>query len=192
MALQAKVSHAAVAAFEMGRTSDRFLKREKINIQGPVYVTPSLGRELTELGLYSDILKRIQDVNEYGGGASIFQIRQAVLDAVDAGAYEVDQTLVGLRGDLRERANAWSDVEDHEARSSFFDTYCEATFYLSSSNRIEIEARKRLLQLLRHQHHRPPNRLRPQRKRQPKLEHLLTVLTSLQSFANWLANTEWT
>ena len=139
MALQAKVSHADFAAFGMVRTKEHFLKREKNYTQGPVYVTSSLGRELTDLGLYSEILKRIQDVNEYGGGASIFQIRQAVLDAVDAGADNGDQTLVGLRVDLRERANAWSDVEDHEARSSFFDTYCEATFYLSSSNRIEIE-----------------------------------------------------
>ncbi len=65
MALQAKVSHADFAAFEMVRTKEHFLKREKNYTQGPVYVTSSLGRELTDLGLYSEILKRIQDVNEY-------------------------------------------------------------------------------------------------------------------------------
>lgn len=102
-------------------------------------ITLSLGREIAELGLYSEILKRIQDVNEYGGGASTFQIRRAVLDAIDDGARSGDKTLVGLGGDLRERAYAWRSVEDHEARSSFFDTYCEATFYLASSNRIVIE-----------------------------------------------------
>ncbi len=91
------------------------------------------------MGLYSKILKRIQEVNEYGGGASVFQIRQAVLDAVDAGANNGNQTLAGLRGDLLKRAGAWIDIEDHEARSSFFDTYCEATFYLSSTKRIEIK-----------------------------------------------------
>lgn len=91
------------------------------------------------MGLYSEILKRIQEVNEYGGGASVFLIRQAVLDAVDAGANNGDQTLAGLRGDLLRRADAWRNIEDHDARSSFFDTYCEATFYLSSSKRIKIE-----------------------------------------------------
>lgn len=123
----------------MGRTSDRFRKREKNDIRSAVAITLNLGREIVELGLYSEILKRIQEVNEYGGGASIFQIRQAVLDAVDAGANNGDQTLAGLRVDLLKRAHAWSDVEDHEARSSFFDTYCEATFYLSGGNRIAIE-----------------------------------------------------
>lgn len=125
--------------FEVGRTNERFRKREKNDIRIPVDITLSLGGEITDLGLYSEILKRIQEVNEYGGGASIFQIRQAVLDAVDAGANNGDQTLTGLRVDLLKRAHAWSDVEDHEARSSFFDTYCEATFYLSGGNRIAIE-----------------------------------------------------
>jgi hypothetical protein len=91
------------------------------------------------MGLYSEILGRIQDVNDYGGAASTFQIRQAVLDAIDIGVSNKDQTLIGLKADLLARARAWKNVEDHDARSSFFDTYCEATFYLASSKRLPVE-----------------------------------------------------
>lgn len=91
------------------------------------------------MGLYSDILERLQDVNEYGGGAETFLIRQPVLDAIDDGANSNDLTLSGLRTDILSRMNAWRNVEDHAARSSFFDIYSEATFYLAGSKRIALK-----------------------------------------------------
>ncbi|KZK81228.1 hypothetical protein PsAD13_04177 [Pseudovibrio sp. Ad13] len=91
------------------------------------------------MGLYSDLLKRIQDANEYGGGAEIFLLRQSVFDAIDRGADGGDSTLIALRRDLLERLKKWVDVEDHEARSRLFETYCEATFYLSSAKHVKLE-----------------------------------------------------
>lgn len=91
------------------------------------------------MGLYGDLLQRLQDVNTYGGGSGVFLLRQKVFDAIDSGADSGDQTLISLRRDIWEREAGWRNVEDYNALSRLFETYCEATFYLAAKKRIDLE-----------------------------------------------------
>lgn len=91
------------------------------------------------MGLYNDLLRRLQDVNECGGGAATFLLRQPVFDEIDNGAANGDKTLIALRRELLKRASNWTNVEDHEARRKLFDTYGEATFFLASTKFVGLE-----------------------------------------------------
>ena len=90
--------------------------------------------------LYDKILPKIQEAFTYGGGINVFQIRKEVIEAVDLGANGGNPSLVALRNELSSRADGWVNPEDFDQRSRFFETYCEAVFYLIATKRgISIE-----------------------------------------------------
>lgn len=90
--------------------------------------------------LHDAVLERLQELSHYGDSASGFQIRREVLKRIESGADAGDVTLISLRKELWQRFKGWKDLFDYQARRAFFETYCEATFYLSASRSIELEA----------------------------------------------------
>lgn len=93
----------------------------------------------TNLELTTEIQRILSAINDYGGGAKTHLIRSEVLAAIEKGASEGDQTLQSLKCEMLHRARAIQTVEDHAAFSSFFDIYCEATFYLAASRHVQLE-----------------------------------------------------
>lgn len=81
------------------------------------------------------LLPIIQEINDYGGGSSVFQFSRAVFEEIDNGAKAGDKTLLDKKKAILHAANSGKWPNDPLALSSIFNTYHEALFYLLALRR---------------------------------------------------------
>jgi hypothetical protein len=92
-------------------------------------------QENTAPSLWQTFLPVVQEINDYGGGASVFLFSRAVFEEIENGANDGDKTLADKKSSILDALAAGKWPSDPSALSAIFNTYHEALFYLVAKRR---------------------------------------------------------
>jgi hypothetical protein len=82
-----------------------------------------------------ELLPKLQDGFDCGGGAGLFRVQKATFDALEVRADAADATALGFLGRLVDAARKINGPDDHERWNGFIEIYQEAVFYIIARER---------------------------------------------------------
>ncbi|MDD4617113.1 MAG: hypothetical protein PHW76_08410 [Alphaproteobacteria bacterium] len=85
--------------------------------------------------LWDIYLPIIQQVNEYGGFLSSFQISKYILDIIEDRTAAGDAVCSSLKAKIYQAITQFKGLQDYRALSEFYEAYYEAVFYLVADQR---------------------------------------------------------